>query len=213
MTASARVDLLAGLELLFGLPLDASRRRRVEAYLDLLVRWNARIDLTAPMSPDRLLADHLFEAFWAAGLLRGGESLADLGSGAGLPGLALQIYRPQLKTTLIEARHKRAVFLKEVCRELCLDAVVFAGRGEDFPAWTEVDFVSIRALKPSLPLLERLAKAQCTLLWFHGGESPGPTGPFRILLQRRTPGTHDRRVSLLAAADPMRTPRTPTPSP
>ena len=133
---------------------------QVSAYLNLLLRWNARINLTAVRDPESMVTRHFGESFFAARQLMrsresgvrsqgiGGPALRaiDMGSGAGFPGLPLKIFAPALALTLIESSQKKAVFLKEVVRTMALTVVdVFAGRAEDFPA--TADLVTLRAVE------------------------------------------------------------------
>jgi len=133
---------------------------QVSAYFDLLLRWNARINLTAVRDPESIVTRHFGESFFAARLLMKQEAggighkagvgsqgrAIDLGSGAGFPGLPLKIFAPGLALTLIESSQKKAVFLKEAVRTLALtDVDVFAGRAEDFTA--TADLVTLRAVE------------------------------------------------------------------
>jgi 16S rRNA (guanine527-N7)-methyltransferase len=141
--------------------LTDAQLEQVSPYLDLLLRWNARINLTAVRDPESIVTRHFGESFFAARQLlkkleaggRGQEAGArkqeraiDLGSGAGFPGLPLKIFAPGLALTLIESSQKKAVFLKEAVRTLALTGVdVFAGRAEDFAA--TADLVTLRAVE------------------------------------------------------------------
>ena len=134
---------------------------QVSAYLDLLLRWNARINLTAVRDPEGMVTRHFGESFFAARLLLTPQSSCkaiDLGSGAGFPGLPLKIFAPALALTLIESNQKKAAFLKEVVRALGLTGVdVFAGRAEDFSA--TADLFTLRAVEryeKSLALAARM---------------------------------------------------------
>ena len=141
-------------------PLSSSQLDQISTYIDLLLRWNARINLTAVRDPESIVARHFGESFFAARQLLkkqeaggrrqeagGGQGRAiDLGSGAGFPGLPLKIFAPGLALTLIESSQKKAVFLKEAVRTLALTGVdVFAGRAEDFAA--TADLVTLRAVE------------------------------------------------------------------
>jgi 16S rRNA (guanine527-N7)-methyltransferase len=142
---SARVtsDVIAGLLLpyLGSDRLSASQLDQLAAYLDLLLRWNARTNLTAVRDPEHVVTRHYGESLFAARQLLPSQrppandqrlSAADLGSGAGFPGLPLKIWAPSLRMTLIESQNKKATFLREVIRTLKLQQVdVFAGRAED----------------------------------------------------------------------------------
>jgi 16S rRNA (guanine527-N7)-methyltransferase len=130
-------------------PLNDEQLRQLGAYLDLLLKWNAKTNLTAVRDPEQILARHFGESLFAAEHLLAGEparSVIDLGSGAGFPGLPIAIYAPQAQVTLIESQNKKATFLKEVARSLPLKNVtVFAGRGEMYPA--KADVVTMRAVE------------------------------------------------------------------
>lgn len=130
--------------------LSAAQMEQVSAYLDLLLKWNAKINLTAVRAPEEIMTRHFGESFFAARMLVDAKSetatVIDLGSGAGFPGLPIAIYAPKAKVTLIEAQNKKATFLKEVIRSIGLKNVtVFVGRGEDFPGKAEL--VTLRAVE------------------------------------------------------------------
>jgi len=127
----------------------------VSAYLDLLLRWNARINLTAVRDPEQMLTRHFGESFFAACHLfpAGRETaadapaLADVGSGAGFPGLPIKILCPAISLTLIESSHKKSTFLREVVRALSLDNVnVLNLRAEDLLS-TTYNVVTLRAVE------------------------------------------------------------------
>jgi 16S rRNA (guanine527-N7)-methyltransferase len=102
----------------FGLQLASEQIGRLSTYLDLLLRWNEKINLTAIRSAEECITRHFGESLYLARFaeLRGG--LLDIGSGAGFPGLALMIAFPELQVTLLEPVAKKRAFLKEVAR-LC----------------------------------------------------------------------------------------------
>lgn len=142
---------------------------QVSTYLDLLLKWNARINLTSVRQPEEIVTRHFGESFFAARQLipsgivipsgarpreagsaqsrdLGFPDLIDLGSGAGFPGLPIKLYAPALSVTLIESNQKKATFLREVIRALTLTNIdVFAGRAEDFPG--RAGIVTLRAVE------------------------------------------------------------------
>jgi 16S rRNA (guanine527-N7)-methyltransferase len=127
----------------------------ISIYIDMLMRWNARVNLTAIRTPEDIVSRHFGESLFAARHLlpRPAESaagslrVADVGSGAGFPGLVLKIWAPEIELTLIESNGKKAAFLREVVRTLNLDQVkAFAGRAETAPA-AEFDLVTLRAVE------------------------------------------------------------------
>jgi len=106
---------------------------RVEAYLGLLEQWNRKVNLTGLRSREEVLRDLFAESFLAAPLLAEQDGpLLDVGSGAGFPGLALKVCRPELTVYLLEPRVRRASFLETVRRRLALQGVfVICKRLED----------------------------------------------------------------------------------
>lgn len=92
------------------------------AYLDLLAHWNRAYNLTAVRDRGEMVPRHLLDSLATLPFVKG-ESLADLGSGAGLPGIPLAIARPDLAVTLIESNGKKARFLREAVRALPLPNV------------------------------------------------------------------------------------------
>jgi len=107
-----------------GLASDSALVGRVETYLRFLAKWNARMNLTAIQAPLDVLKILLAESFFASVLVDNPQGpILDIGSGAGFPGLAMAVYRPELKVILLEPRKKRAAFLAALRRELGLEGV------------------------------------------------------------------------------------------
>src|SRR5438045_9546219 len=106
-------------------------------YINLLEKWNSRINLTAVRNPQEIVTLHFGESFFAAQILLTSDytgSIVDLGSGAGFPGVPVAMFAPHAKVTLIESNGKKAAFLNEVIRTLHLKNVrVFAHRAEEYP--------------------------------------------------------------------------------
>ena len=104
-------------------------------YIELLTRWNGTYNLTAVREPQAMVTNHLLDSLAVAHLVRG-ERLADIGSGAGLPGIPLAIIAPASSITLIDSNGKKTRFLREAVRALRLGNVrieaqrVEAVRGE-----------------------------------------------------------------------------------
>ncbi|HTW47854.1 MAG TPA: 16S rRNA (guanine(527)-N(7))-methyltransferase RsmG [Acidobacteriaceae bacterium] len=120
---------------------------RFEAYLALLVKWNARINLTADRDPEQIVRRHFAECIFAAEHLpEGVHTLLDYGSGAGLPGIPIAICRPLLTVSLAESQSRKAAFLREAVRTLELTAEVWDRRVEDLPAARVFDCVTLRAV-------------------------------------------------------------------
>lgn len=112
-------------------------------YLDLLLRWNAAYNLTAVRDAGEMVTRHLLDSLAILPYLHG-RSLADLGTGAGLPGIPLALARPDLEVCLVDSNGKKARFLREAVRQLHLTgAKVFEGRAESVTG--EYDCVTARA--------------------------------------------------------------------
>jgi len=131
MTDSAnplRPQLEAGLS---ALGLEPALAGPLLAYLALLQRWNATYNLTAVRDPQAMITLHLLDSLAMAPHVAGLASLADLGTGPGLPGIPLAIAHPGLQVTLVESNGKKARFLREAVRQLKLgNARVAESRAE-----------------------------------------------------------------------------------
>ncbi len=144
-------------------PLDESKLNQISIYIDLLLRWNARINLTAIRNEEEIvtrhfgeslfLARHLFPAEGAPSSLRlaGNVRVLDIGSGAGFPALPIKLWCPEIHLTLIESNHKKATFLREVTRALRLTNIdIMADRAESIAVRQELpkaDVVTLRAVE------------------------------------------------------------------
>ena len=127
-TLRQRLD--AGLSAL-GIALDDTATARLLDYVDLLERWNAAYNLTAVRDPAEMVTRHLVDSLAILPHVSG-ATLADLGSGAGLPGIPLAIAAPARETLLVDSNGKKARFLREAVRRLDLKHVrVAEGRVED----------------------------------------------------------------------------------
>ena len=131
----------------------------LSVYLELLLKWNERTNLTSIRHPEQIVRRHFGESLFAAAHLPNGGSLLDLGSGAGFPGIPIQLVYPKLRVTLAESQNKKVAFLREVIRTLALETEVWAGRIEQMSPARTFNLVSLRAVdNPELAL--RLARAR-----------------------------------------------------
>ncbi|MFT4179314.1 MAG: 16S rRNA (guanine(527)-N(7))-methyltransferase RsmG [Thermomonas sp.] len=162
MNDALRPDLEAGLSQLALAPALAAP---LLDYLALLARWNATYNLTAIRDPREMLVKHLLDSLAMQPFVRDLRTLADLGTGPGLPGIPLAIATPDLQVTLVESNGKKARFLREAARQLKLGNVQVAeSRIEAFKPAASFDAITARALA-TLPLILEL-----------GGHLPGPGG-------------------------------------
>jgi 16S rRNA (guanine527-N7)-methyltransferase len=107
----------------FGVDLDDHQSAQLHTYLDLLLRWNRKINLTSIRDPEQIVTWHFGESLFIQTHEQLSGKLLDIGSGAGFPGLALKIAFPSLSATLLEPIAKKRAFLKEVTRVCRFDAV------------------------------------------------------------------------------------------
>lgn len=120
---------------------------RLAVYLDLLLRWNARMNLTSIREPGEIVRRHFAESLLlAAQIPAEAVTVLDFGSGAGLPGIPVALARPGLSVTLAESQGKKAAFLLEAVRTLELKAEVWSRRVEEMPAARRFDGVMMRAV-------------------------------------------------------------------
>ncbi|NNC64371.1 MAG: 16S rRNA (guanine(527)-N(7))-methyltransferase RsmG [Gammaproteobacteria bacterium] len=139
-----------------GFDIQPGEASKLAEYLLLLERWNRVHNLTGIARADEMVERHLVESLALRRFLRG-ERIADVGSGAGLPGIPLAIVEPERMFTLIESRAKRVSFLNHVQGVLALtNVIVEHGRVEDLRSTPPFDTVLARAVAP-LPELVELA--------------------------------------------------------
>ena len=142
---------------LVDLQLDPALETPLLDYLSLLLRWNRTYNLTAVRDPREMVTKHLLDSLamhpYVDDLAHAGGALADLGTGAGLPGIPLAIAKPGLRVTLVESAGKKARFMREAVRQLKLaDVQVAESRIEALDMPGAFDAITARALA-TLPLL------------------------------------------------------------
>ena len=129
------------------LGLDPALAAPLRRYLDLLARWNRTYNLTAIRDPGEMVTLHLLDSLSMHAHLDDVSRLADLGPGAGLPGIPLAIARPGLEVTLVESNGKKARFLREAVRSLGLaNARVAESRAEAVDMPGAFDAITARAM-------------------------------------------------------------------
>jgi 16S rRNA (guanine527-N7)-methyltransferase len=160
--------------------LSATQLETISTYIDILKHWNARVNLTAIRNEEEIVTRHFGESLFAAihlfpklypvpPVVKDVDSdsadgsvarLADIGSGAGFPGIPIKLWAPNIALTLIESNQKKATFLREVARALTLtDINIQNARAETLPP-SSFDVVTLRAVErfeSVLPTAARLA--------------------------------------------------------
>jgi 16S rRNA (guanine527-N7)-methyltransferase len=164
----------------YGAAIESAAADKIRAYISLLLKWNRTMSLTTVTDPVEILKFHFGESIFAASVVNFAESrLADVGSGAGFPGLPLALLIPSVAVTLIESNTKKCAFLSEVVRELQLPNVtVFRGRMEIIPQdHGLLDFITARAFGKFDELLswssEHIAETGKIALWLGEADSHG----------------------------------------
>ena len=143
--------------------LQDKQNKEFTEYLTLLLRWNARTNLTAVRDADAILERHFLESIACAQYLPEGiATLLDYGSGAGFPGIPIAIGRPEIAVTLAESQNKKAAFLREAIRATGIAARVHAGRAEDLRE--KFDCVTLR----SVDRMELAVQSAAQLVAPHG---------------------------------------------
>ncbi len=136
--------------------LSSEQLDQFETYYAMLADWNTRVNLTAITEPEDVAKKHFLDSLAAAPYLKANAAVADVGTGAGFPGLPLLILRPDLKLTLIDSLQKRLVFLEAVLKELKLSAELVHARAEDAgqnPRYREKFDAALTRAVSALPVL------------------------------------------------------------
>src|ERR1700722_16294602 len=179
----------------------------IQKYISVLLRWNEKIALTTVTDPLDIVRFHFGESMFGASAVPIKEGrLADVGTGAGFPGLPLKLLLPSLDLILIESNAKKASFLSECIRVLDLSRVeVHRGRFEDIkPAERRFDFVTARALGGYSVLMTclqgQLAQGGALVLWLgeRDAKEMRKTSNFDWRVPVPITGS-DRRVLLIGA--------------
>jgi 16S rRNA (guanine527-N7)-methyltransferase len=157
--------------------LSDDRIEQIQRYSALLLLWNDKLNLTAIENPAEIISRHFGDSMLGLSFLPEKGRLADVGSGAGFPGLALKIFRPELEVLLIEQNTKKAAFLSEAIRVVGLiGAAVLRCNYLDLPAnLPKFDRITARALGDYRQLLGwargRLNSTGQIVLWLGSDDS------------------------------------------
>ena len=179
LPAGAQEKLERGLDAL-PFAVSAAERAQFVRYLDLLNKWNQVHNLTAVRDAEEQVSRHVLDCLAVLPYIEDTVTLADIGSGAGLPALMLAIMRPQLAVTALESNGKKAAFIREAVRVLALANVqVVAQRVEDWQAPPQAVIIS-RALAAAdrfIALTAHLGDANSRWLLMKGREAETLTVP------------------------------------
>jgi 16S rRNA (guanine527-N7)-methyltransferase len=157
---------------IYEVELTAETLALLRTYYSLLIRWNERLHLVAPCSPEEFATRHVLESLMLLKHLPSQAKIADIGPGGGLPIVPCLIARADLNVTMIESSQKKAVFLREALNAVGRTASILARRFEDVEP-PEVEFITCRALDQFIRKVRVLldwAPDGSTLLVF-GGEN------------------------------------------
>jgi 16S rRNA (guanine527-N7)-methyltransferase len=148
---------LAGVMAEHQIHLPAAQIARLEQYCALLWEWNAKLNLTRHTDYQKFVTRDLVDSLAFAQFLAPGETVLDVGTGGGVPGVVLAIVRPDLKIALCESVGKKARAVTDIVARLALDLPAHHARAEDLLAGSRYDTLVLRAVARLRKLLE----------WFH----------------------------------------------
>ena len=159
----------------FQIEVDDKQVRQIQRFMKILMHWNEKLNLTAIRDPLEILHRHFCESMFAASAvpIEFGR-LADIGTGAGFPGIPMKIFRPDLELFLVESNIKKGTFLAEVLRELELtNSRVLISRYEELgEELAPLEYVCARAVGDYGAFLKWAASAQLSasrlVLWVGG---------------------------------------------
>jgi 16S rRNA (guanine527-N7)-methyltransferase len=187
---SLEAQVAAGLAAM-GIVLDEKARSRLLAHLELIAKWNRVHNLTAVRETEQMVVLHLLDSLSVLPHVEGAQSIVDVGTGAGLPGIPIAIARPLARVTLLDSSHKKCVFLQQAKTELALDNVeVVCDRVEKWRPAARFDAVISRAFSD---LADFVSQAQHLVA--PGGRLIAMKGVYPFEEIARVPATH--RVEVL----------------
>ena len=135
-----------------GINLSEIQLKQFYNYMNLLIEWNKKINLTAITEPNEIILKHFVDSLTISKYISDGTRVVDVGTGAGFPGIPLKIYRKDIEITLLDSLQKRINFLDEVIRELNLEKI----ETSDLTYLTNARSISL--LKQSLNLIKDIKK-------------------------------------------------------
>jgi 16S rRNA (guanine527-N7)-methyltransferase len=180
-------------------------KSQLNSYLDLLVKWNRKINLTSEKTPSEILHRHIFDSLQYARVISPNDHAIDIGSGAGFPGIPLKILYPHLTLILVESQRKRCSFLEAVVTHLGLhDTRVINERAENISPAPRVDVVILRAvsdinscLNLAVRFLEKGSKVVLKKDPEENMAADPPHGKFSLIDEFGVTGHNGKKSSLL----------------
>ena len=139
--------------------LENEQIKKFYEYMNLLIEWNEKFNLTAIVEPKEIILKHFIDSLTIEKYINEGDKVIDVGTGAGFPGIPLTIYKPQINITLLDSLNKRIIFLQEVIEKLEMKNIeAVHGRAEEFAKNRRemFDIATSRAVAPLNILLEYL---------------------------------------------------------
>ena len=149
MTSPTLEDALAA----YRIELPDDQVRCIDQYVLLLWDWNQKLNLTRHTDYDRFVQRDVVDSLAVANLLRSGESVLDVGSGGGVPGLLLAMLRPDVRVSVSESTQKKANVLRQLVTELELPVEVYPERAEQVLDIQRFDTLTLRAVGPLSKIL------------------------------------------------------------
>lgn len=142
-----------------GIEISEEEANKFYNYMNILIQWNEKINLTAITAPDEVILKHFIDSITINKYIENGNSIMDIGTGAGFPGIPLKIINKDKKFTLADSLNKRINFLNEVSKELCLENLeCIHSRAEELATNLDYrekyDIVTSRAVARLATLLE-----------------------------------------------------------
>ena len=207
MIASVLDPLTAGARTL-GIELTPGMQERFRTYHALLLTWNKRINLISRQDTGRIIGYHFLDSLAAIPLISPGALVADLGSGAGLPGIPIRIVRDDIRMTLVEATRKKVLFLDTAIRQLALENTAVCHTRAEAITDLKFDLVLCRLLgkiKDVLPFTAPLLNPRGQIVFYKvTGNDPEMKQAQRVLDRLHLHITEVRDVRLPVPAEILR---------
>jgi len=147
---------------------DESHASMIEKYIDILLKWNAKVNLTGLRSRETILNRLIIESIEGLEIIADKGNLIDIGSGAGIPAMVIKIFRPDLEIDLVESRVKKAVFLETVIREIGLTGIEVLNEkfeilySKKLYRESGYDFITLRAVRIDRKIARIASSIICT---------------------------------------------------